>query len=273
MSETPIVTPTPEPVVISPDSFVQSERRNYFYPILFALLFLVTLGSGIFFFVKAESLSKQLSSIKPSPTPSPIASSDPTSDWHTYTNNEYGFTIKYPLEAKIRTEQLPSNDRMFIFAIDSPNAVFDRMFKSGDYSFGISIQTQKNFPEISDYLNFQKEHNTYKEVIPTIINNVSGYKFGTDGYSTANFHYQGFITKNDDLYITINYFTDQDLKMFDQILSTFKFVDSNTSTTYTCPASGYADCMPGPGAPKPSCTKEAMAWYEANCPTFQGGAL
>ncbi len=90
-----------------------------------------------------------------------------------------------------------------------------------------------------------------------------------------------------------------------QILSTFKFVDQTptptcrprpacldatprclmpetadmcppspkpTSTTFTCPPNGWVDCMPGP-AVKPECSAEAMAWYQANCPDFKGGAL
>lgn len=61
--------------------------------------------------------------------------------------------------------------------------------------------------------------------------------------------------------------------LFTQILSTFKFVDQTpTPTTYTCPPGGWVDCMPGPAA-KPECSPAAMAWYQANCPNFKGGAL
>jgi hypothetical protein len=42
--------------------------------------------------------------------------------------------------------------------------------------------------------------------------------------------------------------------------------------TFTCPANGWVDCMPGPN-PKPQCSSTAMAWYKANCPNFKGGAL
>lgn len=267
----PIVDNTTEPSPVLSAQVLPPPKPKFpiFLAILATILSVVSVFC-IYLFIQVRELS--LDKVASSPSPTPVVVADPTADWETYTNNEYGFTIKYPLAAKIRTEQPPSNDKMFIFAIDSPNVVFDRMFKSGDYSFEISIQTQKNFPAISDYLNFQKEHNTYKEVTPTTINNVSGYKFETDGYATTNFHYQGFVTKNDDLYITVNYFTDQDLKMFDQILSTLKFVDAS-SATYTCPASGYTDCMPSPDGPKSSCTDEAIKWYKANCPDFKGGAL
>ncbi len=90
---------------------------------------------------------------------------------------------------------------------------------------------------------------------------------------------------------------------FTQILSTFKFTDQiptptciprpacldatprcmipetsdmcpKSSMIYTCPPSGYVDCMPiMDETKKKACSPEAMSWYEANCPNFQGGAL
>jgi hypothetical protein len=49
---------------------------------------------------------------------------------------------------------------------------------------------------------------------------------------------------------------------------------SSSASLYTCPASGYVDCMPVlTEAKKKACAPEAMTWYKANCPTFKGGAL
>jgi len=61
-----------------------------------------------------------------------------------------------------------------------------------------------------------------------------------------------------------------DLSRLSQILSTFSFV--NQQTTFVCPENGWVDCEPGPDD-KPECSEEAMSWYKANCPNFQGGAL
>ena len=58
-----------------------------------------------------------------------------------------------------------------------------------------------------------------------------------------------------------------------QILSTFKFLDSNSNQNYTCPENGLVDCMPIlDEAKQKACSPEAMTWYEANCPNFKGGA-
>lgn len=44
--------------------------------------------------------------------------------------------------------------------------------------------------------------------------------------------------------------------------------------TYTCPSSGYVDCMPNPNAGvRFECTPEAFDWYKTNCPNFKGSAL
>jgi hypothetical protein len=44
------------------------------------------------------------------------------------------------------------------------------------------------------------------------------------------------------------------------------------SVPNTCPATGWVDCMPGPGASKSQCQKEYLAWAQASCPDFQGVA-
>jgi hypothetical protein len=46
----------------------------------------------------------------------------------------------------------------------------------------------------------------------------------------------------------------------------------DSGSTYTCPANGWVDCLPGPD-PKPECSSSAMSWYKANCPNFKGAAL
>jgi hypothetical protein len=96
---------------------------------------------------------------------------------------------------------------------------------------------------------------------------------------------------------------------FDQILSTFRFIDNQQtenpmtcggirgekcppgytcqipatypdaqgscvkeSGVFTCPTNGWVDCMPGPGKDTNKCSPEAMSWYKKSCPNFKGGA-
>lgn len=46
-----------------------------------------------------------------------------------------------------------------------------------------------------------------------------------------------------------------------------------TQTKYTCPASGWVDCMPiVDESRKAACSPDAMDWYKINCPDFKGAA-
>ena len=53
---------------------------------------------------------------------------------------------------------------------------------------------------------------------------------------------------------------------------------NQTQSSYQCPANGWINCMPqiiGPGQKDTrdySCTQEAIAWYDANCPNFEGAS-
>lgn len=206
-------------------------KPNFIIILLSVFLIIAVLIAG-FFAYQTQNLVKELNTVKIVSVPTAIATVVPTStpdatiDWKTYTNKEYNFTIKYPSDAKLRVSQTESNDRMLVVAFDSPNAVFDHLFKSGGYSFQISMQTQKNFNTLDEYLLFQKEHSMYEDVLPKTYNNVKGYAFKNDkGYPGWNFTFRGFLTKNNDLYYTINYFTDDSVDTFDQILSTFKFTN------------------------------------------------
>jgi len=62
-------------------------------------------------------------------------------------------------------------------------------------------------------------------------------------------------------------------ELFDQILSTFKFTESDNSS-YTCPENGWQNCMPILSEEsQKACSDEAMDWYKSNCPDFKGAAL
>lgn len=75
------------------------------------------------------------------------------------------------------------------------------------------------------------------------------------------------------------------LEVFEQIMSSFKFLDQNSPTpypnptthstlptTYICPPSGWVDCLPGPGPAKPQCQPDYLNWIQSNCPDFSGVA-
>ena len=48
---------------------------------------------------------------------------------------------------------------------------------------------------------------------------------------------------------------------------------TSEKTSYSCPASEWVDCMPGPDSQNPQCTNDFLTWAKANCPNFKGAAL
>lgn len=85
-----------------------------------------------------------------------------------------------------------------------------------------------------------------------------------------------FFTKNNNRYqLSYSYQKQNEqyaLEVFEQVISSFKFLDLLPPTTYICPPSGWLDCMPGPGPVKPQCQKDYLDWIKSNCPDFQGVA-
>lgn len=223
----PIATyPTPQPAPTSKT------------PWMLISLIVILFGVASYFGYQNYQLKQQMTAQTPTPTPATTVANSPTptvsseSDeiqgvkWKSYTNNEYKFEITHLTDSKIRVSQPPSNDRMFTVGFDSPNAVFDHLFISGGYSFEISIQTHDNFSNISEYLEFQKEHSMYKRVTQKTVNNVNGYLFSLDdSLPLTNVSYSGYVAEHNGLYYTVNYFTDVDQKIFDQMLSSFKFTN------------------------------------------------
>jgi hypothetical protein len=41
---------------------------------------------------------------------------------------------------------------------------------------------------------------------------------------------------------------------------------------FTCPSTGWVDCLPGIGSDKPQCRKDYLDWAKTNCPDFRGVA-
>lgn len=85
---TPTIPPTPK-------------KFPYLATILLIILALVA-GICIYIFLQVRSTAMEKSI---SPSPSPVASVDPTADWQTYTNIKYGYTLKVPTDWKINSSE------------------------------------------------------------------------------------------------------------------------------------------------------------------------
>lgn len=273
-----IVSPTPElptPEPISTDPVVTMPPARKKSPILlFIALVLLSVVSvlAIYLFLQVRTLT--LEQTAPSPTPTPAASIDPTADWNTYNGEEFEF--KYPKQWTEIEHSSNFTDNLTFQAPDQSN-------------LNVYIDTDKKYKSLSDYLAaMDKKSRTSYEGAPAIkilasknieSNNFQAVQRSEEwlaaGFTTTVTYvwHEGLVGK---LYPTSPDSTQSSLahSNYDQILSTFKFTEATSSSEYTCPANGWQSCMPVLSEEgKRACSQEAMNWYRANCPDFQGAAL
>lgn len=179
---------------------------------------------------------------------------DPTADWKTYTNNKYNFSIQYPIDFKtneitsqyddtfsvditnqqMEREQGVDDDKMVISVI-----VGRKDFKRTDFYYGGYEWTRSVLELLSNVQNGVNEDHKYDTITKLESINVVGFtgakykaipKQGTatEGFSTLNVA----LMKGDKTFL-ISGHTGNDIlifntpysKTFNQILSTFKFLE------------------------------------------------
>lgn len=214
----------------------------------------------IYLFLQVRTLT--LDKYPPTSTPSPIVSANNISDLKTYQNNVFSF--QYDLDYTVKEMSVMNKNPEFAIVLekDSSNIAMFNIYRKN------SLYKTNDSPAHDLTADQWIYWNLYNNCVDKKLGLLSGKYCTSNPYSDNEYI---FVTKYNDRFIEISGKSDNKLNI-DQILSTFKFADSSP-TAYTCPASGYADCMPSPDGPKSSCSDEAMKWYKANCPDFKGGAL
>lgn len=234
-------------------------RRGSALPIFLILIVvgIVLIGLGLKVnlskFIKSNPLPTQ--TLSPTPTP------DPTANWKMYKNEKYGFGFKYPENWRITNDTTTKGEIEFYddtkkikisFRKNANQKTLNELWKEkscyGDKPF---VFCSSNFTDIRTI---------------TAINTQIYWHIGEDKIATA------FIPKlAESLIIEITTYSPVDNQTFDQILSTFKFLDNETE--YTCPKGGWVNCMPIlTEEAKKACSSQALEWYKKNCPNFKGVA-
>lgn len=211
--------------------------------------------------------------------PSSTQSSDVTTDWKIYEDNDYGFVLKYPNSLMqtnvVKQGQALNKNLISSFHLDDisteKNAYAFTIYKSNSSS--INIWAQENGLELKDAATTYENTNIgtvyviRKPGLPPQDQSINrtdtlsvffrnNYAFVLQSFSFAGLGNENTAT---------------------QILSTFKFTDGNNSS-YSCPHDGYTDCMPmlddkGWIPVDSVCNdRDYLNWAEANCPGFQGVA-
>lgn len=186
-------------------------------------------------FNKQQELSFAAKKVKRLPTPTP----DPTANWRTYTfsyNPEFGVSFRYP-DTYFQYQADPKLSGVFL-ATSAPQGGNSPKF-FGPNDVWLSAGTLPGVENTSldqlltsrpDYVNAQK--------VPVVIGGISGFKViytimvGPAEPMRPQYVYEGLVEKDNKLYsISMESWNKKVLesnqKLFDQILSTFKFLDSS----------------------------------------------
>lgn len=115
IQETPIQTPAPSETVLSTP---QPKKFPLIEVLIFVLLAIVIIPSGTYLLSKnkkVEPSPSSISKIQPSPTP------DPITNWKTYKNTKYSFSIEYPNDWT--TRESSSSGDFWVYFSDKTNRI------------------------------------------------------------------------------------------------------------------------------------------------------
>lgn len=249
--EVPVNVPPVEntPAAVPPTP----KQKNKLMPILLIVLILTILGVGGMyayknFFVKV-----------PEPTPTPIATPestpDPTADWETYTNTKRGYSMRYPTDWTVKevSENRPEfKDKVEYIVFYSPTKDYALTFSirkkgetvkltgrtgtsAGDFVDGTPIYINDNVVPVRNLMFENKLKAVFYYQTDTGM-------FSLDGYEA----YADFdrITYDQDNETDLSKSPQLLLLVANQILSTFKFTDEN-STVDTSNWKTFSDAQYG----------------------------
>jgi hypothetical protein len=183
-----------------------------------AIFILLALGAIVFLYYQNQQLKNMLANYQSQPTasPTPTATADPTVNWKTYTDS--GFSFKYPSEMSISTSSAANVSYL---------ATAD--FKIGESGYQIqitkvtsNIQTIDKFEQIAP--NTPEQTFLDKQSVMTINGNQVVVRTYKDAWSV----YKKYYVYSPKLAVILQG-TGQDHTIFDQILSTFKFINPTAS--------------------------------------------
>ena len=236
-------------------------KLNYIKTIIFSVLIITTLGLIAYLIFQNQKLQKQIQNpqlsqtiqapspafLSISPTPKTVSSislpPDETAGWKTYINRKYNYQLKYPSDFKIvkgpvLESELPMLD----------NISFDGKQKPEDSNSGVVFGLNANPTDFNGVALLCVDNdsclNAWMKVLGKTSNQVSFVSVNLLGVDQKGFEYinQNSLYTQQNKYfiflykgkpwiisITINNFSNAETQeinlLFDQILSTFKFIN------------------------------------------------
>jgi len=180
--------------------------------------------------LKAQNLTPPLK--QPNPTPTP----DPTADWKTYKNENFGYIIKYPIAwgTKPSIKQGEKNEPMGLHGANLIGRI-ETLYKDYPDQYGPPLLQIEAIPNqtLTDFEN-KKIHVCTDSQIDTIVNDAPaavGHRISLDveGQHYSVGHYYCALVFNQKSAFTYELVWHEgsfkDSGLFNQILSTFQFLD------------------------------------------------
>lgn len=197
---------------------MEQKQSNFLVTLLSNLLIISCLIAG-FFAYQTQKLVKELQGVRSNSTavqtPAPTSTPDPTTDWKTYINDKYGYSMKYP-EKSVLNEVSDNNYLSFVSFEGSniqPLSVYVSSLKLNEEAKKIRSQTE-------GHLNAKLVKN--ESIIFSSFPAVKLEYLSTDEKKIKTIN---FIVNNGKYTYVINTQPDS----FDKILSTFAFTNNQNS--------------------------------------------
>jgi hypothetical protein len=280
----------------SPSEHTAPPRKKFpLIPILLGAFLFLLLGCGgyVLFAKKTRPIGKAIAQVSPTAfQPSP--KTDPTANWKIYRNSKYGYILKYPSNFFVEESHDPMGD---IDTTEISN-IETKKFNSGVKD-----------PDDSDVFlmfitNPWQGNRTLEDAYRDYPLSRSTYTVGEESGFIANGKKTVVVNKNGKEYVFNIRSLNTQSKLFDQILSTFKFTDQTTNPTappgcyykvcnymcpknqpnccdnvtselicpsttpssYSCPATETLSCKPTGDVVSEMCVGDYLAWIQKNCP-------
>lgn len=226
---------TPQPItpVLSKDPKPQGLGRSKGILWIGVVLLVVALvGAGAYYLGSRRTVPTTNLELASTQTPTPTP--DPTANWKTYTSNRAGFSLKYPTSLPIETR------------LCGGTCLEDLSFTPNPFAGSSSIAVVLAFKDpriktLDDYKNiFIKNDSSIINVQAANIGGNTAVSYKLSGgipplpiieYAVIHNDYYYLIRLEDSDETNKDLIGNQ--KMFDQILSTFKFIEATSSATIT----------------------------------------
>lgn len=226
---------------------MNKEKGQALILIVVAILVLVAIAAGVYYFGKQNSSQPRNTPIvsesqKPS-TPSSTTTKDEFSDWKTYTNKKYGYSVRYPADWLMTEGESTAVDipKIHSFSLTKTDKTQNQVDLPGDFKddakYVISIRVSPNSSNytaqeyILQNVSPESQEEFKKELQDIIVGGGKGVKLLQAAAPASGLATTIYISHANKIYeFSYGAMAHQEthtkfMNIFDQILSTFKFTD------------------------------------------------